>query len=257
MRKPIFATYLIIASFSVLAESAPTVGIVYNTKETNSITFRCTSIETSTIECAFVQTRVLPAFKVENIEKSIENARNEFKQGIKLTKKDCIQYNEIFTDLKNKESTQQNKTSKATAKTEYEDDISSLKAVLAFCAKSTEENFIEIAKLNYSKLSRTCRASSNTFVQNYKLLPETGVWIADSNPVGDCGIVDLSRFESDKSLGKNFTGWSFISKKAITNPKGTLFLGQPCSGLDESEYIFNWRNITWPMQCDYIEFSPI
>jgi hypothetical protein len=257
MKKATFFLYLVATSLPSLAGDIPTAGIAYNTKETNSIVFRCNQTKASTIDCEFNQTRVLPALKSEQSIKNLSIAREEFKKGTTIEKEECDRFQQILDIIDGKETEKTSNAPELLHQFKNKDDISFLKAGLIFCKKPTEENFIEMTRIIDSKKTRTCLASSNTFKQSYILMRDTGAWIAQSKPTGDCGIVDLSRFDPDKSLGSNFTAWNFIAKKAITNPNGTLLLGQPCSGLDEEEYLFSWQNRTWPMQCDYVEFSPL
>jgi len=255
MKKLWVSICLFTTSISAIADSTPGLGIAYNTKETNSITYRCTSTGKFTIDCEFTQTRVMPAIKEGDLANNLEAGRREFKNGVRLEKADCDQYRHIVGVLEGREKSKSSENSDLIMQLNNPDDIASFKAVLDFCENPTEDKYLKIVQLHDSKMSKTCLASSYVFEQSYRLMPETEVWVADSKPAGDCGVVDLSRFEPDNSLGGGFKAWNFIAKKTIANPKGTMLLGQACSGLDEAEYMFSWRSKTWPMHCDYIEFS--
>lgn len=105
--------------------------------------------------------------------------------------------------------------------------------------------------------------TSNTFEQTFKLVSPGGnakiSWVIESQPSGPCGVVQLSRFESEttKIGNSTYVDWNYVARKAVTNPSGELFLGLQCSGLDQGEYFYDWRSEVHQMSCDYIEFSLI
>ena len=137
-------------------------------------------------------------------------------------------------------------------------------AITALCDSYTETNFLKATRIEHDKDMRTCKVSTNSFNQTFQRVDvyssEPGNWVVQTQPSGACGIVDLSRFESDaQKIGEgSFVFWSYIARKAITNPKGELFSGGKCSGLDQTEHLYDWRaRDNLYMRCDYIEFSPI
>ena len=244
-----------IISFGVFADDNPGSGIAYNTKEMSSIIYRCNVSGSTTIDCDFVQTRVMPAFDYKKLDDELNKAREIFKTEGGFKKKDCDELKHFVGVLDRREEPKDGERFDLMSPEERHDKLVSWNSGLEFCNNPTEENFLKISRLHYDRLAKTCRASPYTFKQSYHLMPETGAWIADSKPVGDCGLVDLSRFEPEKIPGSDYTVWKFITKKAISNPKGTIFLGQSCGGLDQTEYVYDWRGKTWPQRCNYIEFS--
>lgn len=135
-------------------------------------------------------------------------------------------------------------------------------AFAAYCDKPTEESFLAIVRLGQDKDRRTCSVSSNSFAQSFRLAPQSNsrpVWVAQGNPEGVCGTVQLSRFESEEiAIGSSkFLNWKYVARKAVTNPSGEIFPGTKCSGLDETPYTYDWRSKEHQMSCDYIQFSPL
>jgi hypothetical protein len=136
------------------------------------------------------------------------------------------------------------------------------KAFVAYCEKPTEENLVAIARVAHDRDRRTCSVSSHSYKQTFRLLSESGgrpVWVTQSSPEGPCGIVQLSRFESEEMTigGRKYTNWKYIARKAVTNPTAELLPGARCSGLDETPYTYDWRSKDRQMSCDYIQFSPL
>ena len=64
---------------SVSAQDAPSVGLLYNTKEIHSLVYRCESARGSTIECEFTQTSVRKKAKPEDLVARLKEARDERK----------------------------------------------------------------------------------------------------------------------------------------------------------------------------------
>ena len=79
-------------------------------------------------------------------------------------------------------------------------------------------------------------------------------WTAAAAPSGNCGIVDLGRFEQEKTHG---LFWKYYSRNAITNPNAVLNFGtgETCASLDQREYFWDWRGPAEFAGCDYIEFG--
>ena len=63
---------------SAIAEEMPTSGIVYNTKETNSLVYFCEKNRGNTLDCDFTQTRVRKKAKAEDLKTRLDQARKGF-----------------------------------------------------------------------------------------------------------------------------------------------------------------------------------
>lgn len=246
---------------STLAGEAPDVGLLYNTKETHSITFRCQQSSESELECDFTQTAVRKKAKPEDLKTSLNQARDEFRAGMKLTDEECKAYSELVEILEGRKKPPKEQEFKKISDTAKKDLLASTKAMTQFCRSRTEENFLKMIRLDHDKSIRTCQVSSNTFKQTFRYIKDNvsgvGTWIAKGEPTGPCGIVVLSRFESEQPKGSSLIFWKFITRKAITNLQGFIVPGTSCKGLDESEYLYDWRSKEHQLSCDYIEFSAL
>ena len=133
------------------------------------------------------------------------------------------------------------------------DFILLVEAMVKFCDTPNFDNFLQIVRLGHDKSMRTCKIITNQFSQRfYRAGPET--WSAQPDPTGECGVVRLDRFERIKpSQNYDLYFWDYVSKKAITNPKGSSLM-IPCSELDEGEYLFSWKQRDLNRSCDYVEF---
>ena len=68
--------------------------------------------------------------------------------------------------------------------------------------------------------------------------------------------MNVSRFEQDETSGSTGLFWRYYAKKVITNPRGEVWPGLSCSGLDQREYLYDWRSKDAYMGCNYIKFGP-
>ena len=131
-----------------------------------------------------------------------------------------------------------------------------------FCESPTEESYLNFIRLGHEKDTRTCLVASNSFKRNFRLIGDTGSgahsWVVmQTSPAGSCGIVWLSRFEPEQMDDTRHIFWKYVAKKAVTNPQGTFLLGGSCKGLDEHEYVYDWRAKEYSLDCDYIKFSAL
>src|SRR5438128_1637657 len=85
---------------SASAQDAPSVGLLYNTKEIHSLVYRCEPARGSTIECEFTQTAVRKKTKPEDLAARLKEARDEYRAGTALfSADDCKTSYEILDVL--------------------------------------------------------------------------------------------------------------------------------------------------------------
>jgi hypothetical protein len=137
------------------------------------------------------------------------------------------------------------------APTQKADTLRGIKAFVELCREQTEARYIDLVRGDHERKQRTCRVWTNTFTQRFTRVME-GPWVVRDAPTGSCGVVNVSRFEMDADSGLKF--WRYHSKKVVTNKAGELMPGFPCSGLDEQEYLFDWRSEQRHLGCEYIRF---
>ena len=239
-------------------QEAPSSGLLYNVKETSSLTYQCSRVSGGGIECEFNQTAVRRKAKPSELESALKKAREEFRSGINLTNEECQSYQQILDVLEGRAKPPKQPPRPLTA-LEKKDYSAATRALLSLCKSKTEQNFLAFVRINHDRETRTCSVSSNSFKQRFRQITDLNAtkptWVvAQDGPEGPCGLVNLSRFDLDKTTtGISF--WTYTAKRATTNPGGTLLLGASCKALDEDEYLYDWKSLEHPLGCDYINFS--
>ena len=278
-----FLLVLVISCLSVSAFAGndyPTTGTVYNTKEDSSIMYNCSKARDEKLECELVQTFVRKQTKPSEWNKKLAEAKKQMPDAVKELSKDngssCKLMSVLARTLDGKlnlkeaaEETPKNsifdqkgffKYIKGMSESKRQEMYALATAMEEFCKTKSEESYIKVAKLGIEKEMHTCRIGSNPFKETFKWVSDysgKGAWVAEAQPSGACGVVQLNRFETGLVDGK-FTLWNYIAKKAVTNPKGEApFIGKCADALDQDEYLYNWKNERDSlMDCKYIEFSP-
>lgn len=260
------------------ADEFPTNGLLYNTKETSSLVYSCEKMSDGFLECEFTQTSVRKKLKAKDLDKKLKEAEEQFPGALKdlTSDKECESMQNMlgaFEDGRTLEEIAETsdfisdkeqfiKSMGEMPAAQKKDMKSTLQAINEFCETKSKESYLKFIRLGLDKEMSTCLIGPNTYKQKFRFVEDyasgIGAWVVDGNPEGPCGIVQLSRFEPEKTeLGDStITFWKYIAKKAITNPKGTLMGLGSCSELDEDEYMYDWRSKEHHMNCDYIEFSP-
>lgn len=237
------------------AQDAPDVGLLYNTKEVHSLSYRCKKGADSTLHCEFTQVSVRTKASPEDLRKRLTEGRKEF-ASYKNSPQECKSWQQVLDIMEGRAKPPKEPPREFSAK-EREGYAELMRAFLKLCASPTEENFLSVIRLGHSRDMRTCKVVSNSYSQSFRPVfdgsSKRPAWVvAQDGAEGPCGLVNLSRFEAEKQEGHTF--WSYTARKAITNPQGSFF-GQSCRLFDESEYLYDWRNKEHFMDCDFIEFS--
>ena len=251
---------LIISFFSVWAGDVPTNGLLYNTKESNALTFSCQQEKYGLLVCDFTQTMVSKKAKPKELAKKLQGAREEFNRGgMKMSVKECKTYSFFVDILKGRKEPPKKGFLSKKSDVEKADMLQLGQSMVDFCKSNKEEDALKIIKIGHDKDMRTCKVSSHTYKQNFKLVQDsvsgTESWVLKGDPEGPCGIVRLDRFELEKLENPSMKFWKYISRKIITNPNGELVPGLLCKDLDERVYVFDWRSKEHALECDYIDFS--
>lgn len=125
-----------------------------------------------------------------------------------------------------------------------------LEVLQNLCADRSAETAEAFLRLAHEQASKTCTAFINKYSQTFVKVNDE-LWVAESSPTGECGIVQMSRFVMPKE-GSGLL-WEYIAQKAITNKAGTTDMGVQCSGLNESETLYSWRGGSQRIDCVYID----
>lgn len=250
----LFSMGSLVAAF---AAEAPTVGVLYNTKETHSLRYECV-LNGPLLDCSFVQIAVRRKAKPEDLAAVLNKARTDF-PGFQRDQNQCKGADAMYDAIvlgRAPPGTDMKKFAEGTAGMapgEKADMAKMLGSWREVCRAPSEAKFIEFARANHERETRTCEVGANPYSQHFKRVNETGPWVAVATPYGTCGVVNVSRFEEDRSAGSGL--WQYHAKKVVTNPAGKILPDFPCSQLDEREYIYDWRPKETFLGCDYINFS--
>ena len=244
------------------AQEAPTLGLLYNTQEGHSLTYRCEPVRSGQLNCEFIQTAVRKKASIGQLPEALDQARQQFRSEKPPTAQECAMFKDFLDVMDGRKTASKPEGVAAMTAVEKADAQRSARVYMDYCSKPTEDNYVALARWSHEKDRRSCTVSSNSYKQSFRPVLESGkavVWVTQSSPDGPCGVVQLSRFEPEESKigASKFVNWKYIARKAITNPSGELFPGAKCSGLDEKAYTYDWRSREHQLSCDYIQFSPL
>jgi hypothetical protein len=239
-----------------LYDEQPLTGIAYNTKELSAVIYECAEATSDRMTCKFTQLAVRRAATQAELKKKLAELDKNLRED-KPTAKTCAEMQKYLDILEGKIPPETPLTFRDPR--DREQAMTAAKAYRHACSGDLEP-MRNVLRADYELETRTCRVSANIFEQTFKRVMDTAngkfSWVVDSSPQGDCGIVQLSRFEPVKM--EKFTVWNYVARKAITNPEGqTGLIPFKCSNLDEATYVYSWRSDEAPSwaDCAKIEFS--
>jgi hypothetical protein len=240
-------------------DEQPLNGIAYNTKELSAVVYECDLAKSDRMACKFTQLAVRRAATQADLKKKLANLDKDLVKE-KPSAKECAEMEEYFGILEGTVPAKAREPLKFRDPRDREQAFAAAKAYRQACKTGDVELLRNVARANYELETRTCRVSANNFEQTFKRVADTAngkfSWVVDSSPQGDCGIVQLSRFEPVTM--EKLTFWNYVARKAITNPEGqTGLIPLKCSKLDETTYVYSWRSdegLTWA-DCEKIEFG--
>ena len=192
----------VLTASRALSADAPTVGLLYNTAETQSLSFRCSIESEGLMNCAFVQTSVRKKARPEDLKEKLAEARRQFKEEPPLSAEECKMFGLLVDVLEGRKSAPKADALNQFSASEKEDVLKSTKAMQKFCESKKEADFLAVVELEYDKSLRTCKVSSNTFVQKFRFVHDgmsgKGSWVVKDEPDGPCGVVQLSLVRARK-----------------------------------------------------------
>jgi len=111
----------------------------------------------------------------------------------------------------------------------------SLDALANFCSDPNAKTANIVFDVSDEYAARTCSPWVNRFSQEFRETDEQ-TWVAESVPLGPCGVVNTSKFVND---GQYPDFWSYFASKIVTNKDGDGIL--PCDELDENVQPYLWN----------------
>lgn len=262
LRSAALVFWLVPGGLSVFAQAQewPTLGLLYNVKETGSLNYAC-RLDGGTLECEFVQISVRLKGKASDKASELEKAKRSYPEAQKeIGKKQCAEFEAYGTALATGKPPPGADLKRFTAgmaqmtSLQRKDLTALMDAMRRYCKDPTEANYLSIVETGLDRDSRTCMISANPYKQRFKQVLGSNVWVvAQDGPEGSCGVVNVSRFESEKSLNLSF--WKYYARKTVTNRSGEAFPGMSCTDLDEGEYEYDWSSREKQFSCDYLTFG--
>lgn len=253
----------------------PMSGRVYNTVENGWLTYECTPPERGLLTCSFVQTsfrqQLKPDEAAERLTEETKDLAASLAKNYKTTTAgiyDSPQWKELCALVEkipaildgkapahtppevlrnfNRSSAVQNKDTRTWAI-----------AMGQSCAARNLDGMKRAIAQLLDQSERTCIVGTNPFTQTFKAQYAGNTfqaWIvSESTPQGDCGVINVSRLTPEiTKAGEEPYFWRYYARKVITNPNADIVL-MKCSDLDENEYLYDWREQSIPLQCDYIK----
>lgn len=238
-------------------EATPRIGFVFNKIEAGFMTYECTPTKDSEIICKFTSASVSKVANPSDWFNRQKKAAAEFKaERLDNPVKFCEQNREMKEKFDSHIAQLRSGDLKIDGARLQDYEITFIKrlidASIKFCDNPSVANFVEIDKINFEKELNTCRVFSNSFSHKFRKLSDSDTWVVADQPSGDCGVINVSRFEKDEFNKIAF--WNYYSRKVVTRKiaqTGAL----SCSNIDETEYYYTWSSKERAMDCKFVKFG--
>lgn len=244
-------------------------GRVYNTEESGWLNFECSPPSDGLLTCTFLQTGIRQQTKPDEARRRVAKEAAELEASLAKDYKtspagiyDTPQWKELCATATDLSNALQGKPAariesgllsleKIGAK-ERQDLLQWSSLITSSCASRSLDGMKSAIALSLDQEQRTCLIRSYQFSQTFKPQLSNGdfkAWIvADTEPAGDCGLINVSRLVP----GKESWEWRYYARKVVTNPSSNVLLIS-CADLDEKEYLYDWMPQPVNLQCDYIK----
>jgi hypothetical protein len=237
----------------------PLQGLAYNTKEMSALIYECGVAQADRMTCKFTQMAVRKKTTAEEIKKRLADFDKLPEKERTPDPKLCAEMTKGLDILEGRRKPDEPMRLKDPR------DIANAKKAARAILKTCETGDLAVMRKEladqYALEGRTCRVSAYNYEQTFKRVSDTTTgkfaWVVDEGgPTGECGIVNLSRFERASLKESSLVVWNYIARKAITNPSAKTMMGMKCSDFDESTYTYLWRSDESPSwaECDKVEF---
>jgi hypothetical protein len=233
-------------------------GTLVGANDGDLLDFECSEINSDRIECSFVQVLLRTKSTQEEFEDSlasISDILKEMKTEVELCEffvaYDKVVNGEIIQDPVMAEKIQ--RAIEERAKSNLKDQRSLEKvdlidgALLALCKNPSTETARDFLAVSHDIEADVCEPLFNRYSQQFVRV-SPGLWVVESSPSGECGIVNTSRFLADP---KYPTLWNYEASKVITNKAGGEVI--PCRGLDETPQPYFWNQGPVLKNCTFID----
>jgi len=244
-------------------EEYPDLTILDGEQENAALRIDCDSPKDGIMQCRFTQIAVRKAAKDADLKKALAGI-DEGLKNLKGNKKQCDGVSEQLaafqTGIPPESVSDGDKYFEKYYRLQGKEKADTLKfwgAMKDMVCRPTRQNIEKSIRVDHEQKMRTCKVSTHLFEQKFKKDFNTHKWVNTKGPAGDCGIIDISTFETDQPTKGISPYWTYKTRKVITNKEGKFLGLASCSGFDEAEYTYSWKASEKRfVGCDYIEFSP-
>lgn len=236
----------------------PSTSMLHNSSgDRNSIQINCEPISTSkTLKCQFFQMSVSYEVNPDELDKEIEKEILSITTSKDFLENDPIKEVKSMCLAKGKDSqkfkSHYNKMDPGFAKEHMKKIIAIMnRACNVNSVKEAKEIVIDMTRLDKKLKSVTCKVWPNTWEEtfHYKYTTDNNYWVTNSEPVGECGVINVSTLKKD---GKYF--WKYESHRVITNKEGNSILFS-CKDIEERTVEYSWKSKSHQVNCKGIKFG--
>ena len=244
---------------SSAVSSEPLAGTLVGTKDADILNYECLSQSDGKLSCSFVQVLLSNNSDEAKLQESLLKIPELLSEP-----SDVLDSCKMFSDLESRiEAVQSGKLVDGISDGEFaaaKDMIKSGSAKLfldqlpklqAFCSSQTPETAEGMLRAFHEMSRTTCTPFVNRYDQTFVKVNEN-LWVVESSPTGDCGIVNISSFYLPFPE-RAATLWNYRSQKTITNKSGTAYGVMECSLLDETETEYRWDSPAVQADCMYLD----
>ena len=261
----------LITTNAALAQDFPRTGSVYNERESNYLTYECEMLNSLEMKCSFIQTMVIKPSK-ETVyaekEKKLDNCVNDLSKpnAFDGSQEICemVPLLKVLDGTLSREEALKLTVNGQKMTAQKLDEIiakpielrkffvAEASVITEMCGSTNPKEVCERMFAAETELQRrTCKVSSSKFEQRFsRLSSENTVWTVQDSPSGECGVINVSRFEKDSDYL-----WRYISQKVVTNPSATAIGSMKCSELDQGVFTFGWKHNGYAKNCDFLKFG--
>ena len=247
------------AAGSVQAEEyPPTRGTLVGKMDGDLLDYECSSVSADRISCSFVQVLLSSKSSEADLENSLAEAQALLDELGK--DKEFCDFLDAYYKMLNGEQVEdaelrskvapalEEREKKGAENPELQKDSEVVMlSVLDVCRKPTIENVRAFIVATHKIDSQTCQPLFNRYTQEFVRV-DKGLWVVESSPSGECGIVNTSRFLEDP---KYETLWNYEASKIITNKSGGNLI--QCKDLNELPQPYNWNEGPVLKNCKYVD----
>lgn len=249
-------------SFIVLSSPAfaePWSGTLVGSKDADILNYDCAAQPDGKLNCSFVQVLLSNNSDEVKLQESLLQIPD-----LLSAPDGMIESCKTFSDIESRiEAVQSGKLVEGLSDEEYafaEEWVKSgsarlfldqLPTLQAFCASQTPETAEGMFRALHEMSRTTCTPFVNRYDQTFVKVNEN-LWVVESSPSGDCGIVNVSMFylpDPERAA----TLWNYRAQKMVTNKAGKANGVSECARLDETPAEYRWDSPPVRADCTFLD----